>query len=66
MAAVALDAYSGSETQRLVAAHGHTGRAWYAKWVPTRDQLLAYGVVVRTIQEAAATPASAENVGRNR
>jgi hypothetical protein len=61
MAAVALDAYSGPEARRLLAAQRHPG-PWNVKWVPTPEQLLAYAEVVRTIHEAGAAAAVSENV----
>ena len=64
MAAVALDAYSGPETQQLLVAHAHPG-PWNVKWVPTPEQLLAYAEVVREFQEAEATSRSVENVETN-
>ena len=53
MAAVALDAYSGVEARRLLAADGHPG-PWNVKWVPTPEQLLAYADLVQPIREAGA------------
>ena len=65
MAAVALDAYSGSETARLVAEHGHPG-PWNAKWVPTPIQVQAYVTAVRSRQDVSPTRPLSLNVGRNR
>jgi hypothetical protein len=45
MAAVPMDVYTGSETRRLVAAHGHPG-PWNASWVPTNAQLDAYAAAI--------------------
>jgi hypothetical protein len=50
MTAVALDAYSAADTQRLLAQHGHPG-PWNLKWVPTPGQLLAYADAVRRLRE---------------
>ena len=44
MAAVPMDTYTGPETRRLVAAHGHPG-PWNASWVPTNAQLDAYAAL---------------------
>ena len=52
MSAVILDSYSVADAQRLIGVHGHPG-PWNLKWVPTRVQLLAYAIAVRTLQEAA-------------
>jgi hypothetical protein len=65
MAAVALDAYSGPETRRLVATHGHPG-PWNVKWVPTPEQLVAYAQIVRARQAAGVTPPPTDTVDRNR
>jgi hypothetical protein len=46
MAALPMDNYTGSETRRLVAAHGHPG-PWNVSWVPTNAQLDAYAATVR-------------------
>jgi hypothetical protein len=46
MAAVSLDEYSVSETQRMVAEHGHPG-PWNAVWVPSAAQIEAYVAAVR-------------------
>jgi hypothetical protein len=46
MAAVALDAYSAPETERMLGEHAHPG-PWNAKWVPTLSQLEAYVAAVR-------------------
>ena len=48
MAALPMDVYTGSETHRLVAMHGHPG-PWNASWVPTNAQLDAYEAAVRPI-----------------
>jgi len=45
MAALPMDTYTGPETRRLVAAHGHPG-PWNASWVPTPAQLAAYAARV--------------------
>ena len=65
MAAVALDAYSGAATRRLVATRNGPG-PWNAKWVPTAKQLEAYAVTVRTRQEDRAASPLSVKVGRNR
>lgn len=65
MAAVALDAYSGRQVERLVAVHGHPG-PWNARWVPTRAQLLAYAEIVRAAQDGGAAATSSVYVDRNR
>jgi hypothetical protein len=64
MSAVALDAYSGPETQQLLDAHGHPG-PWNVKWVPTPEQLLAYADIARAIQDGGRAGASSENVDTN-
>ena len=65
MAAVALDAYSGAATRRLVTTRDGPG-PWNAKWVPTAKQLEAYAVTVRTRQEDRAGSPLSVNLGRNR
>ena len=65
MAAVALDAYSGPATRRLVATRNGPG-PWNAKWVPTARQLQAYAVTVRTRQEDRAVAPVSVKLGRNR
>ena len=47
MRAVALDAYSGPQVQRLLETYGHPG-PWSLTWVPTSGQLLAYARYART------------------
>ncbi len=51
MAAMPLDTYTGPETRRMVAAHGHPG-PWNASWVPTAAQLDAYAEAVGRPREA--------------
>jgi hypothetical protein len=81
MAAVGLDAYSAAATRRRVATHGRPG-PWYATWVPTALQLVAYAAAIRHLslslfvspkptasppsQETRAGSAVSVNVGRNR
>ena len=64
MSAVALDAYTGAQAEQLLDAHGHPG-PWNLKWVPTREQLLAYARFAGTLQEAGPAAASSEKVDRN-
>jgi hypothetical protein len=65
MAAMPLDTYTGPETRRLVAAHGHPG-PWNASWVPTAAQLDAYAEAIGIRQDAGVALASSVNVARNR
>jgi hypothetical protein len=45
MAALPMDTYSGPETRRLVATHGHPG-PWKVSWIPTSAQLAAYAAAI--------------------